>query len=493
MPKLVILWSDAFVYVLAIALVWYVAYLRRNPNLRATWRKVVRDPAAMSALIVTGLFAFVGLIDSIHYRPQLPPAPGAPAGSVAYATRTVSLLDELFSYQVQSREKTYSAPLAYVAYVKEVRTVDGHQVREFPRLVYGGRHLKDPERQWLPDVLSRSLAGALCGALVALFLAVFFTAAHARSRSGDVGLEAAWREMTSGQTELPWRAILGTVTVLALLIGVAVSLAPYYHLLGTDQTGNDVFYQVMKSIRTALVMGSLTTIATLPVAVPLGLMSGYFRGWVDDVIQYLYTVLSAVPPVLLIAACVLLIQVFIDKNPQVFETGLERADLRLFALCIIIGITQFATECRLLRGETMKLRELEYVQAAQAFGVGAWRIMGRHVAPNVMHIVLISVVLSFSDIVLYEAVLSYVGVGVDPSMNSFGTMINLARSEMARDPIIWWNLATAFVFMLALVLAANLFADGVRDAFDPRARAYRPRVLPSLRPVRRSRLALRRA
>jgi peptide/nickel transport system permease protein len=100
--------------------------------------------------------------------------------------------------------------------------------------------------------------------------------------------------------------------------------------------------------------------------------------------------------------------------------------------------------------------------------------------PNVMHIVIITLVLEFSGIVLYEAVLSYVGVGVDPSTSSFGTMINLARSEMARDPPVWWNLATAFFFMLTLVLAVNLFADGVRDAFDPRARIFRPRLKLSL-------------
>ena len=87
-----------------------------------------------------------------------------------------------------------------------------------------------------------------------------------------------------------------------------------------------------------------------------------------------------------------------------------------------------------------------------------------------MHIVLIAVVMDFSGLVLAEAVLSYVGVGVDPSMISFGTMINTARLEMAREPMVWWSLAAAFVFMLMLVLSANLFADAVRDAFDPRIR-----------------------
>jgi peptide/nickel transport system permease protein len=171
-----------------------------------------------------------------------------------------------------------------------------------------------------------------------------------------------------------------------------------------------------------------------------------------------------------------MVQVFIDKNPQLFDTGLERADLKLFLLCVILGLTSWATLCRLLRAETLKLRELDYVQAATAFGVSDWRIMVRHIFPNVVHLILITTVLGFSDLILYEAVLSYVGVGVDPSMNSFGGMINLARSEMSRDPIVWWSFASAFVFMVTLVLAANLFSDGVQAAFDPRSRSFRPRL-----------------
>ena len=118
----------------------------------------------------------------------------------------------------------------------------------------------------------------------------------------------------------------------------------------------------------------------------------------------------------------------------------------------------------------MKVATLDYVTAARAFGLGPWSIMTRHVLPNIVHIVLIVSVLDFSGIVLYEAVLSYVGVGVDPTMNSFGSMINAAAVEMSRSPAVWWNLACCFLFMLTLVLAANLFASGVRDAFDPKLR-----------------------
>jgi len=231
-----------------------------------------------------------------------------------------------------------------------------------------------------------------------------------------------------------------------------------------------VLYQALKSVRTGLVIGTLTTLVMMPFAVLLGISAGYFRGWIDDVIQFVYTTLNSIPAVLLIAAAVLMMLVYIDTHPDLFPTAAQRADLRLLFLCVILGLTSWTGLARLLRGEALKLRELEFIQAAQAFGVRNARIITRHILPNVMHIVLISLVMDFSGLVLAEAVLSYVGVGVDPSMISFGTMINAARLEMSREPAVWWSLAAAFAFMFVLVLAANLFADAVRDAFDPRVR-----------------------
>jgi peptide/nickel transport system permease protein len=202
----------------------------------------------------------------------------------------------------------------------------------------------------------------------------------------------------------------------------------------------------------------------------MGILAGYMRGWIDDIVQYTYTTLNSIPGVLLIAAAILMLQVFMANNPEYFETTVERADIRLLFLCIILGITSWTGLCRLLRGEALKLREAEYIQAAVSFGVSHGKVITRHILPNVMHVVLITVVLDFSGLVLAEAVLSYVGVGVDPTMNSWGNMINGARLEMAREPVVWWSLLAAFIFMFALVLAANLFSDAVRDAFDPRGR-----------------------
>jgi peptide/nickel transport system permease protein len=269
---------------------------------------------------------------------------------------------------------------------------------------------------------------------------------------------------------VPWLAIYLAALVLVLVAAPVAALAGKYHVLGTDKVGQDVLYLSLKSIRTGLVIGTLTTLVMLPFAVLLGIMAGYFKGWIDDLIQYVYTTINSIPGVLLIAAAVLMMQVYIDKHPELFPTTAQRADFRLLLLCAILGVTTWTGLARLLRGESLKLRELEYIQAAHAFGVRHARVITRHILPNVMHIVLITLVMDFSGLVLAEAVLSYVGVGVDPSMISFGTMINAARLEMAREPMVWWTLAAAFVFMFVLVLAANLFADAVRDAFDPRVR-----------------------
>jgi peptide/nickel transport system permease protein len=173
---------------------------------------------------------------------------------------------------------------------------------------------------------------------------------------------------------------------------------------------------------------------------------------------------------LLIAASVLMMQVVMERNAEWFPTAAERADIKLLVLCGILGLVNWTGLARLLRGEALKLSQLEYIQAAHAFGVTDRRVLFRHLLPNVAHIVIITIVMDFSGFVLAEAVLSYVGVGVDPATTSFGNMINAARLEMGREPIVWWSLGAAFVFMFLLVLAANLFADVVRDGFDPRVR-----------------------
>ncbi|MEZ5610447.1 MAG: ABC transporter permease [Rhodocyclaceae bacterium] len=453
----VLLWTDACFFLLLLAFGIGIVHAWRRPHLRRSWARVGERAAGMAAMVVLSVFLLVGILDSLHFRAALPPAEGQT--DTVYATEVTSALDVLMRTQREDVERTYSAPLATHAYVKEtVELPGGGQRRDFPRLAHGGAHLADPATDHASDITRRLLVGAAVGAGLSV--------------AGALGLGVlvgGVRRLLLGQTRLAWRSAWVTGSILAIAAGMLVSLAQGYHVFGTDKVGQDVFYLTLKSVRTALMIGTLTTLVTLPLAIALGILAGYFGGWVDDVIQYLYTVLNSIPGVLLIAAAVLMMQVFIENHAEWFSTAAERSDARLLALCVILGMTSWTGLCRLLRGETLKLRELEYVQAARAFGVPTVRILMRHVLPNLMHIVIIALVMDFSGLVLAEAVLSYVGIGVDPTMASFGTLINAARMELARDPMVWWSLAAAFVFMFVLVLAANLLADVVRDAFDPRA------------------------
>lgn len=465
----VLLWSDLLIWLLVLAAIALGVASSRNPPLRAAWRRVGQSRRGMAAATVLVAFVAVGLLDSLHYRPRL--ASTEAGQPIAYAVEVLSALDALLTPLRTREEKTYSEPLATRSYAKEffdVREADGsvHPVRDFPRLKFGGAHLGDDETARTGDIAKRLLVAEALAALV--FAALAAGVVWLLACRGKHDVRKAWRAVWRGETGFAWNAVLITFGVLLLLAVPLAALCVDYHVLGTDKVGQDVFYQVLKSIRTALVLGLVTTLVTLPLAIGLGILAGYFRGWVDDAIQYLYTTLSSIPSVLLIAAAVLMMQVIIDTHPQWFSTAAERADLRLLALCLILGMTSWTGLCRLLRGETLKLRELEYIQAAQAFGVSDLRIIRRHILPNLMHIVIIALVMDFSGLVLAEAVLSYVGIGVDATTTSFGMMINNARMELAREPMVWWSLVSAFAFMFVLVLAANLFADALRDAFDPR-------------------------
>ena len=448
----VVLATDVLVWLLVAAVAAFAGYSARRAHLAAPWARVFRSRIAVACAVVLACFVAVGLLDSMHYRPQLPQQD--PAKPVAYSVQVDSALDWLLTPLRTRVEKTYSAPLATRLYQKEnVEQPDGSLLREFPRLAHGGAHLK-AEADRGADVALRIALGLAAAAVLWALLVL----------AGRRTLARRW-------PEVPWGAAAAALGAILALAGPIAALAAGYHVFGTDRVGTDVLYQALKSIRTSLVIGTLTTLVLLPLGIVAGIAAGYFRGWVDDVIQYAYTTLNSIPGVLLIAASVLMVQVYVDTHPELFPTAAQRADFRLLALCAILGVLGWTGLARLLRGEALKLSELEYIQAAHAFGVSHARILARHILPNVAHIVIISLVLDFSGFVLAEAVLSYVGVGVDPSTISFGTMINAARMEMAREPMVWWSLAAAFCFMFALVLAANLFADAVRDGFDPRVRA----------------------
>lgn len=464
--RLVWLWSDILIWLLFACCVIGGVWAAHDETMRQTWRKVGQSALAMASAALLTCYLTIGLLDSIHLQFRLASHAAAQqvkgdtsAPEVHYSPEVLSVLDVIASGLRERREKTYSAPYAAHLFAKETREANGVQTREFPAL----RHAPQAA-----DAASLTAVGLAKGAVAWMGLCGIFVfyrfARYAQSvRSALNALLGKPQEQA-----LAWRSFMLTLLIVFLFAGVLCQSSGGLHVFGTDKVGQDVFYLTLKSIRTALLIGTLTTLVTLPLAILLGLVAGYRGGWWDDVIQYVYTVLNSIPGVLLIAAMVLMMQVIINMHPEWFETAAQRSDARLLALCFILGLTSWTGLCRLLRAETLKLRELEYVQAARAFGVSDLAIMWRHILPNLFHIILIALVMDFSGLVLSEAVLSYIGIGVDANTTSFGSMINAARLELSREPVVWWILVAAFVFMFMLVLAANVLADAVRDAFDPR-------------------------
>ncbi len=464
--KPVFLLTDILVFGLVLCIVLFFLYAMRKPHLRQPWQQVVRSKAGVISMIILSVYVGIALLDSLHFHPVLENPSGSSA-KAQYSSEVVSVFDQVVSGLRRSSEKTYSAPFAAHLYAKEtVQRDDGVKQRIYPRLVWGAAHLDDPETQKAGDVLRLGATGAIKAVIVwAVLVALLCLYLSVRARRT---FRATLDVLCDGHSGVPWRTVAVTLGMVLLVLLVGAEWATKYHVLGTDKVGEDVLYQALKSIRTGVVIGTLTTLLMLPFAVTLGIMAGYFRGWIDDVIQYLYTTLNSIPGVLLIAAAILVLNVYMNKHAEEFASLVQRADLRLLFLCLILGLTSWTGLCRLLRAETLKLREVDFIQAASAFGVGPAQTIFRHILPNVMHIVLITLVLDFSGLVLAEAVLSYINIGVDPTMNSWGNMINSARLEMAREPVVWWSLAASLFFMFTLVLFANLFADVVRDALDPR-------------------------
>ncbi len=431
----VLLVTDVLFYVLTLFILIFVVYSRRNELLRETWQRVLAGPIAMFSLVLLVVFFLIALLDSLHFHPALPVSE---SGVIYYSTQVKSLFDVLVWPLGEISQETYTAPFAVAL---------------------------QPGISWEKIVSHIGIDLAKVG--LAWLILLGFTIIYAAKQAHET-IFRQFRMVLSGRSKLAVRSFfLGLALVLVAAV-VTLDLSKFYAIFGTDKVGQDMFYASLKSIRTGVVIGTLTTLFMLPFAIFFGTLAGYFGGWVDDIIQYVYTTLSSIPGVLLITAAILSLQVFIGSHLYLFPDLATRADARLFILCAILGITSWTDLCRLIRGETLKLREIDFVQAAKVMGVSNGRIITRHIVRNVQHIILITLVLDFSMLVLAEAVLSYVGVGVDPSTMSWGNMINSARMELAREPVVWWPLAAAFAFMFILVLSANLFSDAVRDAFDPK-------------------------
>ncbi|MDF1700658.1 MAG: ABC transporter permease [Planctomycetota bacterium] len=245
------------------------------------------------------------------------------------------------------------------------------------------------------------------------------------------------------------------------------------YVLGSDQLGRDVLDLALRGTTTALWIGLFAATISSILGMFLGSLAGYFGGWVDDVIVWAYTTLSAIPYLLLLIA----ISYVFKSNPSISEwytgTFLYKSwDVSpgLFRIIVIIGLTSWVGTCRIVRAEFIKHRDRDYVLAARSLGFSTPRIIFRHILPNVFHLVLITFSLLFIGAIKFEVILSFLGLGLEPAEASWGNMISKGAGELLRADTVWWQITTATVALFGIVLAINLLSDALRDALDPRLR-----------------------
>jgi peptide/nickel transport system permease protein len=238
------------------------------------------------------------------------------------------------------------------------------------------------------------------------------------------------------------------------------------HPFGTDYKGRSVLRKTFYGVKISMTVAFFASLISIAIGVPLGAIAGYFRGFVDEVIVWLFTTLSSIPYILLILAFALVLK---DKSITIpwphGGVSLELAGIT--SVYLAMGLTSWVGICRLIRGEIMKHKEREYVLAARSYGCGNGRIIRKHLLPNVFHIVIINFSLQFVGFIQAEVILSFLGLG-EKNRPSWGVMIDDARLTLTRG--FWWEMAAATAAIFVISLALNIFGDKLRDSLDPKLR-----------------------
>jgi len=234
-----------------------------------------------------------------------------------------------------------------------------------------------------------------------------------------------------------------------LEVGPSYKTPNIHHWFGTDIFGRSVFAKIVKSTEVAMNVGFVVSMIAIIIGVVLGAIGGYFGGVVDEVIVWIYSTLAAIPNIMLLISLTFIL----GKG--------------ILSIYIALGMTNWVEICRLIRGEVMRQKDREYVQAATAIGASSFSKLALHILPNVMHIVIIQFSAIFQSAIKSEVILSYLGLGIQNSP-SWGVMINDAKVELMQG--VWWQLVFSTMAMFVIVLAFNMLSDALRDALDPKLR-----------------------
>ena len=283
--------------------------------------------------------------------------------------------------------------------------------------------------------------------------------------------DIAWRRFKKNKAALAGAFIIGFVIFLAtfdaLIAPYPPNAKPGFHtgdarvppsieyLFGTDYVGHDVFSQVVYGSRSALFVGFGAAAIAMSLAIIVGLISGYYGGIVDNVLMRITEVFLVIP-------FLLILLVFLKVITAVIPSGVGGLSI----VTVMIGVFSWAGNARIIRGEVLRVKESEFIEASKSLGASKRRIVFKHIFPNVLHVVIVLTTLMIANAILIEAAVSFLGFG-DPNSITWGQQLQKANEAVKEA---WWEGVFPGLFITLLVLGFNLIGNGLRDALDPRLR-----------------------
>lgn len=295
-----------------------------------------------------------------------------------------------------------------------------------------------------------------------------------------------------------WRQpiFVGSLALLVLIVLMAVigpMLSPYSssgitdnqfappswtHWAGTDELGRDVFTRMLLGARISLLVGLTGAVVSLTIGVTLGMLAGYLGGWVDGVLMRLVDLLYSLPRLIFVIVIMAAVNTGLDLWAErlsgslawLMEPDEVVSYARILLLFFCLGAVEWMTMARIVRGQVLVLREQPFITASRALGQSNRLILLRHLLPNLAGVIIVYLTLTIPVIILEESFLSYLGLGVQPPLASWGSLVHDGARYLNPIKIYWWLLVFPAAMMSVTLLALNFLGDSLRDAFDPRQR-----------------------